>query len=95
MRHHCAWLALEATVKTMLTANDNRYLKDDAFVRTIAVPTGDVGTTEFTLSTAKRDALYQSGRDAATAFLQSWDFERYKDGFRARRAPSRGERLRG
>ncbi len=84
-----------ALAKTMLSAHDARYTKDADFVRTIAVESGDVGTTEFDLRPDKRDRLYESGREAARAFLEDWDFERYKKAFRQKKSEeSRGRRLR-
>ncbi|MBX3206364.1 MAG: patatin-like phospholipase family protein [Labilithrix sp.] len=84
-----------ALAKTMLSAHDARYAKDADFVRTIAVESGDVGTTEFDLQPDKRDRLYESGREAARTFLEDWDFERYKKAFRENRPQeSRGRRLR-
>lgn len=86
---------IAALVSTMLEAHDARYIADADFVRTIGIPTLGVGTTEFELSAQKRDALYDSGRKAATAFFETWDFDRYKKRFRKpAAAPSRGARLR-
>jgi NTE family protein len=89
-----AYTFLRAIVKTMLSAHDNRYVQDADFVRTIPIQAGNVGLVEFDLPPEKRDDLYDSGRAAAEAFLEDWDFERYKDHFRRRKPPGRGERLR-
>lgn len=81
-------------VQTMLEAHDRMFLQTAAFARTIQIPTVGVATTEFDLSRKpeKAEALYESGRRAATEFLDQWDFEAYKETFRARKpAPSRRE----
>jgi NTE family protein len=80
---------LRALVQTMLEAHDRMYLDNAAFVRTIQVPTLGVRTTEFDLSRERAQALYDSGRAAAAAFLEDWDFEAYKRAFRQRKPPSR------
>lgn len=42
------------------------YLQNDTFVRTIPIPTLGVRTTEFDLSAERADALFESGRKAAS-----------------------------
>ena len=81
---------VKALVQTMLEAHDRMYLESDSYVRTIGVPTLGVRTTEFDLSRARAEQLYQSGRDAAEKFLETWNFEDYKAAFREQ-APSRRE----
>jgi len=56
---------LGALFSTMMEAHDARYIKDEHFVRTIPIPTLNVGTTEFDISREKSEALYRSGRQAA------------------------------
>jgi NTE family protein len=85
---------LRALVQTMLEAHDRMYLDNASFVRTIQVPTLGVRTTEFDLSPERAQALYDSGREATTAFLDEWDFEAYKRGFRDGKVPSRRELIR-
>ncbi len=82
---------VKALVQTMLEAHDRMYLENDSYVRTIGVPTLGVRTTEFDLSRERAEQLYQSGRDAAEKFLQSWDFAEYKSAFRKQEPPSRGD----
>ena len=82
---------IKALMQTMLEAHDRMYLENDSYVRTIGVPTLGVRTTEFDLSRARAEQLYQSGREAAEKFLQTWDFDAYKAGFREQEAPSRRE----
>lgn len=80
---------LKDLVSTMLEAHDRMYLANDAFVRTIPIPTLGVRTTEFDLSTERADALYESGCSAAEDFLSRWNFDAYKATFRSGESPSR------
>jgi NTE family protein len=66
-----------ALVTTMLESHDKQHVEEDDFLRTVAIPTVGVSTTEFTLAPEKRDRLYESGRQAATEFLATWDEEKY------------------
>jgi len=62
---------------TALDAWDKHWLSRATLVRTVAVPAGDIGTTDFELTPAQRDWLLRSGRDAAAAFLRDWRPENY------------------
>jgi NTE family protein len=84
---------LKAMFSTMMEAHDARYIKSANFVRTIPIPTVGVQTTEFNLSDEKKMALYNSGKQSAVQFLETWDFEEYKQKFRAQAAPSRTETI--
>jgi NTE family protein len=85
---------LKAIAHTMLEAHDRLYLEQAEFARTIPIPTLGVNTTQFDIDDRKKRELFQSGVDAATAFLATWDFEKYKSAFRDGAAPtSRRERL--
>lgn len=84
---------LKALFSTMMEAHDARYIETKHFVRTIPIPTVGVQTTDFNLSDAKKQALYESGREAAQTFLDTWDFETYKQEFRAKQPPSRTKRV--
>ena len=77
----------------MMEAHDRMYIGNGAFARTIPIPTVGVQTTEFDLSRERADKLYQSGQDAAREFFAHWDFERYKQEFRAGVAKNRRESL--
>jgi NTE family protein len=68
---------LTALFATMMEAHDARHIKEQHFVRTIAIPTLGVGTTEFDISRKKSEALHQSGRQAAEKFFATWDFNDY------------------
>jgi NTE family protein len=74
---------LGAMVHTMMEAHDRLYLEQGTFARTIGIPTRGVGTTEFDLTHDRAQALYESGRDAAAKFLETWDFEGYLREYRA------------
>jgi NTE family protein len=66
-----------ALVDTMLEAHDRLAVEMDDMVRTIAIPTLGISATDFHLTKAQADVLYESGRHAAERFLASWDFARY------------------
>ncbi|EMA6343158.1 patatin-like phospholipase family protein [Bacillus cytotoxicus] len=68
--------------KTMMQAHDLRHLDKEAKARTIKIPTGMITSTNFQLTIAEKDWLYQSGFDAATTFLQTWNFKRYINQYR-------------
>lgn len=67
-----------ALFNTMLDAHDARHVATSDFVRTIAIPTLDVGTVDFDITKEKSEALFQSGVDAATDFFKTWTFAKYK-----------------
>ncbi len=84
-----------ALFATMMEAHDARYIQDDAFVRTIPIPTLGVGTTEFDISPERSEALYNSGREAAKEFFDAWNFEGYKEKYRKGKTQlTRSQRLR-
>jgi len=82
-----------ALFSTMMGAHDARYIKDEQFVRTIPIPTLGVGTTEFDISGERSEELYQSGRQAAEKFFDTWDFTRYVAKYRGEK-PKDSRRLR-
>lgn len=84
---------LGALFSTMMEAHDARYIADKDFVRTIPIPTLGVQTTEFDLSAARRDMLYQSGVAAAQDFFNRWDFEKYKKQYRQKSIMRRSQRV--
>jgi len=84
---------LAALFTTMMEAHDARYIEDQHFARTIPIPTLGVQTTDFDLPTERRDELYTSGVKAANAFFESWDFERYKAKYRAKKVGTRQSRI--
>jgi NTE family protein len=73
-----------AMVKTMTGFYDRMHVEGtDATERTIFVDTGKVKATDFELSPQDQAMLYVNGREAAEAFLDTWDFEAYKERHRA------------
>jgi len=84
---------LKALFSTMMEAHDARYMKSSAFVRTIPIPTVGVQTTDFTLSAERKQELYESGKCAAKTFLETWDFEKYKQEFRENQPPPRTKEI--
>ena len=86
---------LTALFSAMMEAHDARYIADHDFVRTVAIPTLGVRTTEFDITKEKSEALYESGRKAAQKFFSTWDFDEYVKKYRSgREEPSRGAQLR-
>ena len=63
------WDYLQAMVNTTVGGYHRRALSDHA--RTIAVPTLGVGVTDFDLTPAQMERLYQAGKKAATAFFSN------------------------
>lgn len=83
----------KAVFDTVTSFYDRMHIDaTDAVARTIFVDTDAVRATQFDLSEAERELLYEKGREAATGFLdgddeqEPWDFERYVQQFRARAA---------
>lgn len=71
-----------AILSTFLGWHDRAHINDpDVCARTIFVDTFGISPVAFDLSADQRDALYESGRDAAQRFLKTWDFEEHKQKF--------------
>jgi NTE family protein len=66
---------LWSLVTTMMEAHDRMYIEEKKFKTTIGIDTKGVGTTEFSLSDERKDKLYESGREAANAFLDTIESE--------------------
>ncbi|TYR81651.1 patatin-like phospholipase family protein [Priestia megaterium] len=64
--------------KTMMQAHDLRHINKETKERTIQIPTGTITATDFELNKEEFHFLYQSGYDAAKAFLSTWSFEQHK-----------------
>lgn len=70
---------LFAILKTMLNANDKRFVRPEDYIhRTIAIPTGNISTTKFNLSTAEKQILYHSGYTSTNQFLENWSWQKYR-----------------
>jgi len=70
-----------ALFDTMMEAHDARYIADVDFMRTIPIPTLGVHTTDFNIDQQTKDALFNSGFEAAKKFFENWSFEKYKKQF--------------
>ncbi|ETT47845.1 MULTISPECIES: patatin-like phospholipase family protein [Paenibacillus] len=77
---------LKGIFKTMLQAHDQRHVDEHTEERTMFIPTGKVTTTKFNLTEEDQRFLLQSGHVTATKFLESWNFETYKNKFRQNHA---------
>ncbi len=80
---------LKAIADTAMQAHDRLYVEQANYARTIPIPTLGVRTTEFNVPANQAQALYQSGRDAASQFLAGWDFSGYIAEFRQGKQQSR------
>lgn len=80
---------LKAMEATVTQAHDRFYVEQANYARTIPIPTLGVKTTEFDISPERTQALFDSGKSAAAKFLQTWDFQAYKDRFRSGTTPGR------
>ncbi|HET9851727.1 MAG TPA: patatin-like phospholipase family protein [Candidatus Limnocylindrales bacterium] len=68
---------------TMTSFHDQMHIDDPGVVaRTIFIDTFGVKATDFDLTPATADRLFESGRAAARSFLETWDFEAYARRFR-------------
>jgi len=68
---------LKALFETMMEAHDNRYIEEENFQRTIAIPTLGIRTTDFHISSEKARELFQAGASAAEKFFKTWDYQHY------------------
>ena len=71
--------------RTMMEAHDRLYVEQANYARTIPIDTLGVRTTQFSIDDDAdlKQRLYQSGDDAARAFLSTWDFDAYINAFRS------------
>jgi NTE family protein len=84
---------LSSMVHTMMEAHDRLYIEKEQYARTIPIPTLGVHTTEFEITPERKQAIYQSGCDAATKFLETWDFDGYLAEFRSGKDQSRRDEI--
>jgi NTE family protein len=86
---------LMGIVHTMMEAHDRLYVEQANYARTIAIDTLGVRTTQFDIDSDPelKQRLYQSGREAAAEFLQTWDFDAYVKAFRTGTQPTRRQRV--
>jgi NTE family protein len=77
---------LWAMFNTAMEAHDAYVMEmPDVSSRTIKIDPLGISPINFELTDAQKEALYQSGRAGAEAFLKAWDFEDYKARFRTGR----------
>jgi NTE family protein len=62
---------------TTTEAWDKHWVSNSTYVRTCAISTGDIGTTDFNLGEEQKQWLLDSGKEAARAFLDEWDSAQY------------------
>ena len=73
----------KAMIGTMTSFHDQMHIEDQGVIaRTIFVDTTGVKATDFDLTEETQHQLYENGREAATKFLSTWDFEAYKQTYR-------------
>ncbi|MBY9075802.1 patatin-like phospholipase family protein [Nocardioides sp. WL0053] len=67
-----------ALVQTAIEANQAEHVLDPCNVaRSVYVDTGGVSAVDFGLDEGEQDQLLAAGQEAARAFLETWDFERW------------------
>ncbi|MFD2611858.1 patatin-like phospholipase family protein [Paenibacillus gansuensis] len=81
---------LQALFETMLNAHDERYIGKHNDYRTIKIPADIVGTTEFSVSPEKSQALYEAGREAGRIFFDRWSFKQYLETYIDREKEPKG-----
>lgn len=74
---------------TMMAARDRLYLDNATYVRTVALPTLGVGTTQFDIERPDVEALRDSGEQAMQTFLASWNWPKYLAEVRDQAVPGR------
>jgi len=79
----------ESLVTTMLVGHDQAQLaKPWIAARAIEVDTQKAGIVDFGLAPDEQQDLYDNGRKAAGAFLETWDWDAYLERFRLPSAPA-------
>ncbi|MBX6312433.1 MAG: patatin-like phospholipase family protein [Isosphaeraceae bacterium] len=79
---------LWAMFNTTMEARDAYYASQpDVAARTIKIDALGISATNFHLTNAQKQALYQSGQDCARAFLATWNFDDYIARFRGGNRP--------
>jgi NTE family protein len=62
---------------TATDAWDTFWVTHSSYVRTCTIEAGDIGTTEFNLTDDQKGWLLNSGKEAATEFLDAWKPDEY------------------
>lgn len=60
---------MNAMLRTMIQAHDQRYVEQQHAARTVFIPTNGIATTQFDLSKEEQAWLYESGVEAAKRFM--------------------------
>jgi NTE family protein len=68
----------QAMLDTMLEAHDAKYIQISDFKRTIAIPTLGIGSTDFAITPEQKQALLNSGYNAAKNFFSMYSFDPYQ-----------------
>jgi NTE family protein len=67
---------------TMAHRTSVEFMSEKNKIRSIIIPTGGVGITDFDISREKSILLFRNGYRSAMNFLKTWDFEEYVDKYR-------------
>ena len=67
---------------TMNKKDSKEWMTNKNIDRTILIPTLGISSTDFNLSKEKTLKLYKSGYKSAEKFLETWDFEEYKNKYK-------------
>jgi len=70
-------------INTMLDKNEEIYIKNKDFVRTISIPSSSTKATQFNISDSKRLELFNDGYEAGEKFINQWDIDEYINQFRS------------
>jgi NTE family protein len=70
-------------INTMLDKNEEVYIKNRNFVRTISIPSSGTKATQFDISDKKRLELFNDGYEAGEKFILQWDIDSYINQFRS------------
>ncbi|KGM94551.1 phospholipase [Clostridium novyi A str. 4552] len=68
--------------RAMLNKNEEVYVTNKNWVRTIPIPTLGVNTTDFDIDKETSLKLFESGCKSAEKFLSKWNFNEYKKRYR-------------
>jgi NTE family protein len=73
-----------ALLATMVNAHDQIHIDDPATAaRTIFIDTLKIKSTDFDITIADQELLYQSGRQSTRTFLHGWDFGKWQQTYAA------------
>ncbi len=77
-----AYSFAKAIIATAINAHDQMHIDDPATAaRTMFVDTFKIKATNFDITAAEQQKLFESGQKAAAKFLQSWDFAKWRKQF--------------